>query len=58
MTKPPTKTVTVLFADEDDAVKRWIAKGWRPISRTYTSEPDPNDQRRTLTYVTVVFERT
>lgn len=52
-----TKTVTVLFDDEEACEARWAKKGYQPISRTYHSEADPSDDRKTLTFATLVFAR-
>lgn len=52
-----TKTVTVLFDDEEACEARWLRKGYRPISRTYHSEADPSDANKTLTFATLVFAR-
>lgn len=52
-----TKTVTVLFDDEQPCIERWAAKGWSPVSRTYFNESHRSRPRSMVTYAVIVFAR-
>lgn len=50
-----TKTITVLFNDEQNAIKRWVEKDWKPVERMYHKELDPKDKNKTIMLCTIQF---